>query len=54
MLAVVTMLAFYSAAAVVIFSVVPRSLRQSKPEIPSTVPRSGWTSTGTASDRLTG
>ena len=39
MLAVVTMLAFYSAAAVVIFSVVPRSLRQSKPEIPSTVPQ---------------
>ncbi len=39
MLAVVLMLAFYSAAAVVIFWVVPRSLRRSKSEIPSTVPQ---------------
>ena len=38
-MAVVLLLAFYAIAAWVIFWVVPRSLRRSRPEIPSTVPQ---------------
>ncbi len=38
-MAVVLLLVFYCIAGWVIFWVVPRSLRQSRPEIPSTVPR---------------
>jgi hypothetical protein len=41
MVAVLLMLVLYTTAAWVIFWVVPRSLRRSKSEVPSTVPQ-GW------------
>jgi hypothetical protein len=39
MVAVILLLAFHGAAAGVIFWVLRRSLRRSRPEIPSTVPQ---------------